>query len=104
MLQNYADLEEDTDVMGGKLRPVSWRSEHPNLSKNGVIDSYGLIPLQMDEVREDVLVFNLLVSFPRYFCYFLVRYKIVSCSTCACSNMHLENKRKENPRDHGFYC
>ncbi|XP_022764683.1 U-box domain-containing protein 32-like isoform X4 [Durio zibethinus] len=43
------DVEEDTDVMGGKLRPISLCSEHPNLSNNGVVDSYGSIPLLMDK-------------------------------------------------------
>ncbi|XWS50491.1 hypothetical protein CRYUN_Cryun12cG0091700 [Craigia yunnanensis] len=46
------DVDEDTDIMGGKLRPISWRSEHLNSSNDGVVDSYGSIPLQMDEEEE----------------------------------------------------
>ncbi|XVF09898.1 hypothetical protein REPUB_Repub07fG0136700 [Reevesia pubescens] len=47
------DVEEDTDLMGGKLRPIYWNSEHPNLSSNGVVDTYRPILLQMDEVEEE---------------------------------------------------
>lgn len=54
MLQSYADVEEDTDVIKGKLRPVSWCSEHLNLSSSEVVDTYGSIPLQRDEVREEL--------------------------------------------------
>ncbi|XP_022738777.1 U-box domain-containing protein 32 [Durio zibethinus] len=46
------DVEEDTDIRGGKLRPISWYSEHPNLSSNRMVDTYGSIQLQMDEVEE----------------------------------------------------
>lgn len=53
MLLSYADIEKDTDAMGG-IKPIY--SEYPNMFNNGVIDSYGSIPLQMDEVREDALI------------------------------------------------
>ncbi|KAK6262344.1 hypothetical protein QUC31_008160 [Theobroma cacao] len=46
------DVEEDTDVIKGKLRPVSWCSEHLNLSSSEVVDTYGSIPLQRDEEEE----------------------------------------------------
>lgn len=45
------DVEED-NVLGGKLRPISWCSGHINLSNDGVIDSYGSMPSQMDEEEE----------------------------------------------------
>ncbi|WRX19164.1 Protein kinase domain - like 10 [Theobroma cacao] len=50
--RSYADVEEDTDVIKGKLRPVSWCSEHLNLSSSEVVDTYGSIPLQRDEEEE----------------------------------------------------
>ncbi|OMO68380.1 hypothetical protein CCACVL1_19973 [Corchorus capsularis] len=52
LLQSCADLEENTDVMEEKLRPVAGYLEHPNLPSNGVVDTCGSSSSQTDEEEE----------------------------------------------------
>lgn len=74
MLLSCAEPQEDANVVRGNLRPISLRSVHPNLPSNGVVDTYGSIMLQIDEVRKDALTF-LTCGYhcQDSFCYFLVR-------------------------------